>query len=61
MGLHRALSGCQQNVEAIAGFEPDLVVVSDDLNDVVASQTATETPVMHQLAAQGLEDTYYPD
>jgi iron complex transport system substrate-binding protein len=52
------LSGFEPNVEAVAGYEPDLVVVSDDFNDVVAGLTALGIPVLHQPAAAVLDDTY---
>ncbi|HXF36979.1 MAG TPA: ABC transporter substrate-binding protein [Actinomycetota bacterium] len=52
------LSGYEPNVEAIAGFEPDLVVLSDDVNDVVASLEALDVPVILHPAAETLEDTY---
>jgi iron complex transport system substrate-binding protein len=52
------LSGFEPNIEAIAAYEPDLVVVSDDINDVVASLAAIEIPVLHNPAAATLDDTY---
>ena len=52
------LSGFEPNIEAIAAYEPDLVVVSDDINDVVASLTAIDIPVVHNPAATTLDDTY---
>ncbi|HXF57352.1 MAG TPA: ABC transporter substrate-binding protein, partial [Actinomycetota bacterium] len=52
------LSGFEPNVEAIAEFEPDLVVVSNDINDVVSSLEALDIPVILQPAAEALEDTY---
>ena len=39
------LSGFEPNVEAIAQYEPDLVVVSDDLNNVVSGLQALDIPV----------------
>ncbi|MGH8950846.1 MAG: ABC transporter substrate-binding protein [Acidimicrobiia bacterium] len=52
------LSGFEPNVEAVAGYEPDLVVVSDDLNDVVAGLQAVDIPVVHLPAAVDLDETY---
>jgi len=52
------LSGFEPNIEAIAAHEPDLVVVSDDINDVVAALTAIDIPVVHNPAAATLDDTY---
>jgi iron complex transport system substrate-binding protein len=52
------LSGFEPNVEAVAGYEPDLVVVSDDLNDIVASLTAIGIPVIHVPAAVNLDDAF---
>lgn len=52
------LSGYEPNVEAIAALNPDLVVVSDDLNDIVEALTAIQVPVIHHPAAASLEDTY---
>lgn len=53
-----ALSGFAPNVEAIAGYEPDLVVLSDDIEDVVAGLRSLEIPVVHLGAAQTLDETY---
>src|SRR3954452_528583 len=36
------LSGYTPNVEAIAGYDPDLVVLSDDIDDVVAKFDALD-------------------
>lgn len=52
------LSGFEPNLEAVAEFDPDLVVVSDDLNDVVAGLTALGIPVLHNPAALTLDDTF---
>ncbi len=52
------LSGYEPNIEAIAGYEPDLVVVSDDLGGVIAGLVAIDVTVIHQPVAQTLDDTY---
>lgn len=52
------LSGFAPNVEAVAEFEPDLVVLSDDVNDIVESLGALDIPVMLHPAAEVLDDTY---
>jgi iron complex transport system substrate-binding protein len=52
------LSGFEPNVEAVADFQPDLVVVSDDVNDIVESLGALDIPVMLHPAAEVLDDTY---
>ncbi len=52
------LSGFTPNVEAIAAFEPDLVVVSFDPGDLVSSLEALGIPVLLQPAAVSLDDVY---
>ncbi len=52
------LEGFNPNVEAIAGFDPDLVVVSFDPGDVVANLEALGIPTLVQAAAVSLDDTY---
>ncbi len=52
------LSGFEPNVEAVAALDPDLVVVSDDLNDIVSALTSIEIPVIHHPAAATLADSY---
>ncbi|HEX9763293.1 MAG TPA: ABC transporter substrate-binding protein, partial [Acidimicrobiia bacterium] len=52
------LSGYEPNVEAVAALDPDLVLVSDDLNDIVSALTSIEIPVIHHPAAATLEDSY---
>ncbi|HVR79125.1 MAG TPA: ABC transporter substrate-binding protein [Acidimicrobiia bacterium] len=52
------LSGFEPNVEAVAALDPDLVVVSDDLNDIVSALTSIEIPVIHHPAAATLDDSY---
>lgn len=53
-----ALSGFQPNAEAIAGHEPDLVVISDDLNQIVDQLGKLKIPVYLAGPARTLDDTY---
>jgi iron complex transport system substrate-binding protein len=46
------------NAEAIAKYNPDLVVLSDDLNGIVASLKALKVPTLLLGAAKTLDDTY---
>ena len=52
------LSGFQPNAEAISARTPDLVVISNDLNDIVAALTALKIPVYLAPAATSLDDAY---
>jgi len=52
------LSGFQPNVEAVAGYSPDLVVLSNDENGAVAGLTKLKIPVLQLPAAQTLQDSY---
>jgi iron complex transport system substrate-binding protein len=52
------LSGFEPNVEAIASYRPDLVVVSFDPGDLLASLGALDIPVLMLPAAVSLDDTY---
>jgi iron complex transport system substrate-binding protein len=52
------LSGHEPNVEAIASYEPDLVVLSFDPGDVVSGLEALAIPTIVQDAAASLADTY---
>lgn len=52
------LSGFDPNVEAVIAFEPDLVVISNDANDLVASLTALEIPVLVSAAPADIEGGY---
>src|SRR4051812_3259069 len=52
------LSAFTPNAEAIAGYEPDLVVLSDDLNGIVDALDALHIPTLLLGAAQTLDDSY---
>ncbi|MGZ4108660.1 MAG: ABC transporter substrate-binding protein [Actinomycetota bacterium] len=52
------LSGFEPNVEAIAGYEPDLVVISIDPGGLVKSLKSLSIPTLLQPAAASLRDTY---
>jgi iron complex transport system substrate-binding protein len=52
------LSGFKPNAEAIAAKGPDLVVLSNDLNNIVASLKQLKIPVYLAPAAVTLDDTY---
>jgi iron complex transport system substrate-binding protein len=52
------LSGFEPNVEAITTYEPDLVVLSFDANDVVAGLERVDVPVLEYPAATSLDESY---
>jgi iron complex transport system substrate-binding protein len=52
------LSSFTPNAEAIAGYDPDLVVLSDDLNGIVDALDALQVPTLLLGAAQDLDDSY---
>jgi len=52
------LSGFQPNAEAVAGYKPDLVVISNDVNGLVASLTTLGIPTLLLPAANTLDDSY---
>ena len=52
------LSAYEPNIEAIAERQPDLVVLTDDINDVVAGLSALGIPVLQVAAAATIDDTY---
>jgi len=52
------LSAFQPNAEAIAEKQPDLVVLSNDMNNVVAQLTSLKIPVYVAAAGKTLDDTY---
>jgi iron complex transport system substrate-binding protein len=53
-----SLSGFKPNVEAIVAAKPDLVVLANDLDGVVAGLGKVEVPVLLEPSATRLEDTY---
>jgi iron complex transport system substrate-binding protein len=53
-----ALSGFQPNAEAIAAKQPDLVIISNDINKIKDQLTALKIPVYLGVAAVTLDDTY---
>jgi iron complex transport system substrate-binding protein len=53
-----SLSGYTPNVEAIAGYRPDLVVLSGDANDVVGGLRKLGIRVLLQPAARNLTEAY---
>lgn len=52
------LSGFTPNIEAIASYQPDLVVISNDIDNMVASLQSLDIPVLLSPAAVTLDDVY---
>jgi iron complex transport system substrate-binding protein len=52
------LSAFTPNAEAIAGYDPDLVVLSNDTNGIVDALETLDVPVLLLEAAADLDDTY---
>lgn len=52
------LSAFDPNVEAVIAQEPDLVVLSDDINDIVAGLEAAGIPTIVVPAATSIDDVY---
>jgi iron complex transport system substrate-binding protein len=52
------LSGTQPNVEAIAGYSPDLVVTAEDTGGLVKGLAAVRVPTLLEAAAKDLNDSY---
>ncbi|MDX6739275.1 ABC transporter substrate-binding protein [Actinocorallia sp. A-T 12471] len=52
------LSGFKPNAEAIAAYKPDLVVLSDDMDGIIAALGKLKIPVIHEPAAKVLDDSY---
>jgi len=52
------LSGFDPNVEAVIGFEPDLVIIANDANELVAGLTAADIPVLVSPTPADIEGGY---
>jgi iron complex transport system substrate-binding protein len=52
------LSGFEPNIEAIAGYRPDLVIAASDTGDLSSGLGALDIPVLIQQAAATLADSY---
>lgn len=52
------LSGFTPNMEAIASYEPDLVIVSNDIDEIVATLGALDIPVMLMPAVATIDGVY---
>ncbi len=52
------LSGYKPNAEAIATYSPDLVVISDDAENIVSQLKALNIPTYVAPAANTVDDTY---
>lgn len=52
------LSGFQPNIEAILGYSPDLVIASDDVNNLVAGLSAAGVPTLLMPAPADLDEAY---
>ena len=52
------LSGYQPNLEAIAGYGPDLVVAAEDLGSLVHGMQQVGVPILLETAAKNLDDSY---
>ena len=58
VALGTKLSGYEPNVESIAGYEPDLVVISYDPGNLVEQLNALDIPVYIGNGASSLEQAY---
>lgn len=52
------LSGFQPNVEAISSYQPDLVVVSNDINSLLDGLAKLKIPVVLIPSAETIDDAY---
>lgn len=55
---HTNLSAYKPNLEAIATYRPDLVVISDDINHIAAQLEKLHVPVLLEPAAANLNGVY---
>lgn len=55
---HSALNAYQPNVEAIARYQPDLVVVVDNQGGLIAALAKIHVPVLLEPAANSLSNAY---
>lgn len=53
-----SLSGFKPNAEAVIGYKPDLVVLSDDINGIVKALGRVQIPVVLEPAPAKLDDAY---
>ena len=53
-----ALSGFKPNIEAIVGYDPDLVILQNDTEGLAEKLKATGDEVLIQAPAKTLDDTY---
>jgi iron complex transport system substrate-binding protein len=53
-----SLSGYTPNAEAIAGYKPDLVVISNDIDNITAKLKALSIPVLDLPAATNVAGVY---
>jgi ABC-type Fe3+-hydroxamate transport system substrate-binding protein len=52
------LSGFKPNAEAVIGHEPDLVVLSDDIDGIVKALEKVKVPVLLEPSATNLDEAY---